>query len=458
MKKILYIAAFVVLGYGSMHNAQAQAQNPECSNNLSIYVEHAKVKNYDAAYTPWKMVYDNCPDLNWANFPYGERILADRIEKATGADKTAAINQMEKLYDDRLKYFPAKTNKAETIIDKVILKYDNKLATNSEIYEQLHKAFTEDQDNFTNPKALYLYFSSLVDLNAEGSKDLDLVFQTYDAVMAKIDVENDKYTTVISKLLPKEDANTLTSKEKSQLKSANSYSETYGKISESIDGKLGALANCENLIPLYQKNFEAKKSDVNWVKSAVGRMFSKDCTDDPLFKKLFEAQLALDPSAEAYMYGATLKMKAGDSKGAVSDYNKALDLETNAKKRSDIAYKIATTYVRSSKSSARSYAQKALDANPSNGKAYLLIASLYASSANDCGTTTFEKRAVYWKAADVARQAGRVDPALSGRSSQAATSYASKAPSKEDIFNSGMSGKTVSFSCWVGGSVTVPSL
>ena len=458
MKKILYIAVFAVLGYGGINNAQAQAQNPECSNNLSIYVEHAKVKNYDAAYTPWKMVYDNCPDLNWANFPYGERILSARIEAATGAEKTTAINQMEKLYDDRLKYFPQKTNKAETIIDKIILKYENKLATNQEIYDQLHKAFTEDQDNFTNPKALYLYFSSLVDLNAEGTKDLDLVFSTYDAVMAKIDVENDKYTTIIQKLLPKEDANTLTSKEKSQLKSANSYSETYGKISESIDGKLGALANCENLIPLYEKNYEAKKTDVNWVKGAVGRMFSKECTDDPLFKKLFEAQLALDPSAEAYMYGATLKLKAGDSKGAVSDYNKALDLETNAKKRSDIAYKIATTYVRTSKSSARSYAQKALDANPSNGKAYLLIASLYASSANDCGTSSFEKRAIYWKAADVARQAGRVDPALSGRASQAATSYASKAPSKEDIFNSGMSGKTVSFSCWVGGSVTVPSL
>jgi hypothetical protein len=368
------------------------------------------------------------------------------------------INQMEMLYENRLKYFSNKTTKAETIIDKIILKYENKIASNSEIYDQLHKAFTEDQDNFTNPKALYLYFSSLVDLNAEGSKDPDLVFQTYDAVIAKIYVENDKYTSIIAKLIPKEDANTLTSKEKSQLRSANSYSETYGKISESIDGKLGALANCENLIPLYEKNFDDKKNDLNWVKGAVGRMYSKECTDDPLFKKLFEAQMALDPSAEAYMYGATLKMKAGDSKGALSDYNKALDLETNAKKRSEIAYKIATTYVRSSKSSARSYAQKALDANPSNGKAYLMIASLYASSANDCGTTTFEKRAIYWKAADVARQAGRVDPALSGRAAQAATSYASKAPSKEDIFNSGMSGKTVSFNCWVGGSVTVPSL
>ena len=55
-------------------------------------------------------------------------------------------------------------------------------------------------------------------------------------------------------------------------------------------------------------------------------------------------------------------------------------------------------------------------------------------------------------------KAGRVDPSLSGSSSQAANSYSAKAPSKEMIFSSGMAGKTVTFNCWVGGSVKVPSL
>ncbi|MEO0901340.1 MAG: hypothetical protein AAFY00_04730, partial [Bacteroidota bacterium] len=123
-----------------------------------------------------------------------------------------------------------------------------------------------------------------------------------------------------------------------------------------------------------------------------------------------------------------------------------------------IFYKIATTVRRSSKSQARSYALKAIDANASNGKAYLLIANLYAGSANACGTTPFEKRAIYWKAADMARKAGRVDPSLSGRANKSAASYAAKAPTKEMIFNSGMAGKTVTFSCWVGGSVKVPNL
>jgi hypothetical protein len=332
------------------------------------------------------------------------------------------------------------------------------MITDEEIYTQLDKAFTEDRANFKNPKALYLYFSSLVDLNSAGKKELEEVFEKYDNITEKIDEENDKLTEVINKLLPKEDAGTLTSKEKKQLSSYNSYSESYGKIAESIDSKLGALANCENLIPLYEKNFDAKKGDLTWIKRAVGRMYSKECTEDPMFKKLFEVQLAMEPSASAYMYAGALKNNAGDTNGALADFNKALDLETDSRKKSNIAYKIAHSYVKKSKSTARSYAQKAIDANPSNGKAYLLIASLYAGSANECGSTPFEKRAIYWKAADLARQAGRVDPALGGRAGQAAASYNAKAPSKTDIFNSGMAGKTVNFSCWVGGSVKVPNL
>ncbi len=171
-----------------------------------------------------------------------------------------------------------------------------------------------------------------------------------------------------------------------------------------------------------------------------------------------QAQIALEPSPSAYLYGATLKVKDGDTRGAIADFDKAAELETDRRKKSDIYYKAATVARKFSKTQARTYAQKAINANGSNGKAYLLIANLYASSANECGDTPFEKRAVYWKAADLARQAARVDPALSSHASQAAASYSAKAPSKTDIFQSGMAGKTIAFSCWVGGSITVPNL
>ena len=457
MKTKLYFTAIMFLGM--MGASYAQAQNPECMTNLSIFSEHAKVKNYDAAYEPWKMVYETCPQLNNAIYVYGERILNDKLDKASAADKQKFANEIMGLYDNKMKHFASKTSVAETEIDKALVMYDNKMADDAKMYQMMGDAYAKDKENFTNPKALYIYFSSLVDLHNAGKKDLQEVFDVYDNVTEKIETENEKITEKIATLLPKEEAGTLTSKEKSRLKSYNSYSEVYGKIAGSIDSKLGPLADCNNLIPLYEKSYEEKKGDVVWVKRAVGLMFNKECTDDPMFQKLFEAQLALDPSADAYVYGGTLKMKNGNTQAALADFDKALSLETDNIKKSNIAYKVAVINKRKgSKSTARNYAQKAIDYNRSNGRAYLLIANLYATSANDCGSTPFEKRAIYWKAADMARQAGRVNPSLSGSASQSASSYEAKAPSKEMIFSSGMAGKTVSFSCWVGGSIKVPSL
>lgn len=443
----------------SMGLSMAQAQNPECMTNLSIFAEHAKVKNYDAAYEPWKKVYEACPDLNKAIYSYGERILKHKIKNSSGADKDGYEQDLLTMFDASHKYFPKKFTKADVMSDKVIYKSDNNMASDDQMYEMIEPMFDSDLKSIDNPKVLYIYFSSLVNLHEAGKKDLQEVFDVYDEVTEQNEVINKGYTDKINGYLQKEEAGTLTAKEKRNLGIYTRNSELLGKVAGSIDAKLGKLADCENLIPLYEKSFESKKDDITWVKRAVGRMYSKECTDDPMFKKLFEAQLALDPSADAYFYSGVLKSKSGDSNGAIADFNKAVELETDSNRKSDILYKVAGMMrKRGNKSQARSYAQKAINSNASNGKAYLLIANLYASSANACGSTPFEKRAIYWKAAEMARKAGRVDPSISGRANQSAASYNAKAPDKTMIFNADMAGKTVTFNCWVGGSVKVPSL
>lgn len=405
------------------------------------------------------MVRENCPELHLAIYVYGERILKDKIEKSGEADKSAYITMLSSMYDDSNKYFPKKFSLAAVAADKAILMYDEKIGTDEELFNMLDAAYKKDRDNFSNPKALYLYFSVLVDLHNEGKKDLQEVFDTYDNVTEKIDEEKAALAKVIDSYLEKEEAGTLTSKEKRKLKNARINSESYDKIGGSIDAKLGNLADCEKLIPLYQKNFENKKTDAVWLKRAAGRMDSKDCTDDPMFVKMVEALHALDPSAESAYYLGFLNDKAGKSNEAIKYYNEAVDLQTDSYKKAKILYKIATKFKkRGQKSSARNYAQKALNYQPSMGSAYLLIANLYADSANECGSTTFEKRAIYWKAAEMARKAGRVDSSVAGSANRAASSYDQRAPSKQDIFSAGMSGKTITFSCWVGGSVKVPSL
>ena len=438
--------------------AYGQAQNQECLTNLSIYVESAKVKNYDAAYEPWKLTYEACPELNRANYLYGERILKHKIENSEGEERAAYAALLLKVYDDSMKYFQSRYPLAGVVIDKVLLQRSENMIGDDEIFSQLDQAFKADRENFSNPQALYLYFSSLVDLNAAGKRDIQEVFDVYDEVVAKLEEENIKLTNEIAKLLPLEEDGSISGKDKQRLRVYSTNSASFGKVAASVDAKLGALADCENLVPLYEKSYDARKTDVKWVKSAVGRMFGKDCTDSPMFRKLFEAQIALEPSADAYLYGGTLKQKAGDIAGALADFNKSAELETDNYKKSNILFKIATIVRKSNKVQARNYLNQSIKANPSNGRAYLLLAALYADSANECGESQFDKRAVYWLAAKTADRAGRVDPSLRDTAAKAVESYNAKAPSKTDIFNSGRAGETITFSCWVGGSVTVPSL
>ena len=76
-----FLKIFIFLN-GLMMTCPLAAQNTEeCLQNLSIFAEYAKIKNYDEAYEPWMSVRKECPSLNVAIFSYGERILKDRIKK-----------------------------------------------------------------------------------------------------------------------------------------------------------------------------------------------------------------------------------------------------------------------------------------------------------------------------------------------------------------------------------------
>ena len=75
----------------------ASAQLGEtCAQNLSIFVESAKVKNYDAAYDPWISVRNECPKASLAIYNYGERILKNRIKKSDGAAREKEVKDQDK--------------------------------------------------------------------------------------------------------------------------------------------------------------------------------------------------------------------------------------------------------------------------------------------------------------------------------------------------------------------------
>ena len=443
--------------------ASAQVDKSSCPANLSIFAEFAKVKNYDAAYQPWLDVRNTCPELNVATFKYGERILAHKIKNATD-DKAAFQTALIALYDDWITYFPTTKRGAsevgQILSSKAQAMVDYSLGTKQEAYDIFDQAFTQDPSSFISPKRLYTYFKTTYQLYKQGDSSAEMLFNKYEDVSEKFELEQTKLAKKLDVILTKLDSGeALTSREQRNKRVYETNVLAFSTYAGNLDAMISKESSCENLIPLYRKNFEANKTNSLWLNRAASRMDAKECSDDPLFVELVEALHAINPSANSAYYLGILKDKAGDSKAALAYYEESLTLEQDQYRKASILYKIAVKFkTRGLKSKARSYAYKALKNQPSMGKAYILIASLYAASANDCGTTQFEKRAVYWLAAKTARKAAAVDSGSKKMALKLASSYEGRAPSKTDIFTEGKAGETIRFSCWINDSVSVPQL
>ncbi|MBD0832506.1 tetratricopeptide repeat protein [Aestuariibaculum sediminum] len=456
--KITFLFALLFVGFAGF----AQ-QDEECMTKLSIFHEYVKAKNYDAAYEPWMAVRNKCPKFNIAIYIDGEKILEDKIDKAQGAEKATLINDLLKLWEQRLEYYPSKTPKGQFLAESCQVQYDNKELlnkTDEELYNCFDAAYKADKETFTNPKSLYTYFSLMVELYDAKKKTPAELFDKYDDVAEKIEEEVKNYSEKLNPIIAKEEEGTpLSGKEPAYKKYYESYLLNYDIVSGGMDKLLGDRANCDNLIPLYEKDFEANKMNITWVRRAVAKMYEKECTDSPLFVKLVNAQHELNPSASSAYYLGVLKDKEGKSSEAVKFYQQAIDLETDSYKKSKIVYQVGTKFKKAGNyGKARNYFRQALQLNPSNGRPYLAIAAMYAASANNCGDTAFNKRAVYWLAADEAAKAGRVDATLKKASAQSVASYKAKAPSRQDVFSCGCSGTVIKIGCWIGASVTVPNI
>jgi len=284
----------------------------------------------------------------------------------------------------------------------------------------------------------------MVDLYDGGKKTAQELFDKYDDVVDKIETEVKSNSEGLNKLIAKEAAGTaLTKKDGQYQRYYESSLKAFDQISGSVDAKLGDRANCANLIPLYQKDFEANKNNGVWLQRAMNKLYEKGCKSDPMFVKVVKQKNSIEPNAKTayYLYLIT---------GEQQYFDQTLQLETDPFRKAKLYNTIAKDFKeKGSYGKAREYFMKALDINPSDKKPHSQIAYMYGSSANSCGDTNFNKRAVFWLAAAEARKAGN---------SSLAANFMAKAPSKSEIFSEGKAGQTIKIGCWIGRSITVPNL
>ncbi|MFY8066672.1 MAG: tetratricopeptide repeat protein, partial [Flavobacterium sp.] len=434
-----------------------QAQNTEaCTETLSLMATSVKSKDA-SAYDHLTTLRKDCPSFHKSIYSQGEFAIKLKIEKAANpAEKEKYVRDLLKLYDEHDQYFP--NNGAGNKMKKGLALFENKVGTSDEVFQLLDVAFKTDYANFKYAKAIYVYFEILVN-NHKANKGIELqqVFDKYDDLTKKLDEEEEELSNEKDVLLNKEEAGqALTDKENARKARLENNLDIFENVRNDMDNVILELSTCTKLIPFYQKGFEQNKTNEEWLKRATNRLEAKECDSDPLFSKMSEALYKLNPSAEAAEKLGVVEYQRKNMTKAMEYFNQAANLHTDNTKKANIYYKIASLYSKSNKVQSRNYARKALQVKPSYGKAYLLIASLYGSSINECGNDQFEKRAMYWLAAQYCNKAAAVDSTIKAKANNDAAKYRAAAPSKTEIFQSGKAGQRIAFNCWVGESIVVP--
>lgn len=437
MKKITYLLTGLFL-FVAVSGVKAQA-NQECLVKYNLMSGDVKNKKYTGdAKQNLDYLLTNCPKLSVNIYKYGAKL----------AEATKDHGLVKKLYEARIANFPQKgAAKAHSDYATYVLK--NKLASEDEAFSYLEKAYKISPKDM-GVKNIFRYFKTVTEKNKDTNPQK--VFDTYDDVMESVGEKLDDYNKKIAALQIKDSLKTISAKEKRNLRAYTINSTSLGQVEGGLDATISEIATCERLIPIYSRDFEANKANGVWLKRAVSRMYNKGCATDPLFEKLANAYAETTQSADAYNFLAGVLAKNGDKGGAAQMRKKAFDLETDPLKKAKYKLREAQS---ASGSRARALAREALRYNPNMGKAYLFIASLYARSANSCGSDEFEKRMVYVAALSKAQRAKRVDPGCGA--GRYINNYKGNVPSKKLVFQKGLaSGSSYRVGCWIGETVRVP--
>ncbi len=449
MKKLTYIIAGLFLLIGSV-NVNAQ---DDCTVKYNLFKGEVQGKHYDTAKPKLDDLMSTCPKVGSGLYYFGAKVAKNMIK--TG-NKEEGISLLNKVNGLRVEHFGSKIKgglgKFYSDWYTVLLKSGQ---SESENFYLLEKAYAADPAGVST-KNMERFFNSVLEnnKNVNDQKILD----TYDDINDALDVKLGNYQQKLGKYLAKEESGvTLEGKELKYKQAAEKILTNIGSLKAGLDEKIDAFLTCDRLIPLYRRDFQANRDNGQWLKRSVSKMYHKGCTSDALYEELVEAYANAEPSATSKLFYSRVLEKRGKTAEALKMKEEAFNLETDPTKKSNLLLQAASELSkRGKRSAARSKANEALKYNPSNGKAYLLIAALYAKSANGCGNDLFSKRMVYVAALNKANRAAAVDPSIASRARRAASSYRANLPTKEDAFGEGYkAGQSYKIGCWIGETVKI---
>ncbi len=403
--------------------------------NISLYREFFKQKNFAAALEPWRYVFEQAPCSREQTHIDGIAMFKDRLKAQKDSTlRTPLLDTLLLIYDARAKFFPKSASNA--LGRKAVDMLDFIPGQNQRIREAFEVA-VKVGGQATEPFVLGYYFKVAIKDYKGGALNQDQIFDLYNQLTGIADANL---------------ANPA-------LDSTKRLRYTENKAALDADLSISVIENCDQIL----KNFEAKFLAGNTEKALRDLIYNqlriKNCKDSEFYEKVAISKFSDDPQPALGIELARRFHKSNRTKEADTYYQEALKLVSDDSVKAQYTLDYAALFSEDKQyDKARELALQANALRPNWGKPFLFIGNLYAASYNVCGGGGISAQAVYWAAVDKFKQAARTNPALQTECDQLVDKYSGYFPKKETLFFNNppyKGGDAYRVGCWIQESTSV---
>lgn len=438
---------------GSIVGPKWGADSIACVTNFSLYRENYRqwrgsgFQSDAIKYTTdaWRYVFLNCPLASQNTYIDGSRVIEYLYNNSPDvATKQLYVDTLMMLYDRWIMAYGNDPSMGEGfILGRKGLEF---IQYSPDNLEKAHKIFERSvklSQGSSEPSVLFNYFHIVVKSVINNAKDTVRVFEVYDEVSTLLS-ENVKNIKQSIEFNPSE---------KERLERQLASVENSLTNTEAI---FEPFATCDNLDKIYGEKYKANPKDQELLEKLIAAFERKNCTP-PLYYQASEALYALNPTGTSAFALARMYYRLKEYTKAISFLNEAVKNLTENDQKADAHLMLADIYREQRNfSAARSNAQRVIDLRPGDGRPWLLIGDLYASSASMCTGDKVTSKAVYWVAVDKYLRARSVDESVAAQANQRISSYTAAFPSTEDVFFHGYKkGDTYRVECWINETTTI---
>lgn len=411
-----------------------------CLKNISIYTEYVKTNNFKDAYTPWKAVFDEAPWAQVATYTNGAKILRALIAQEKDAAKQKEyFDQLIKVHDQRIQY-----------LEQLNSLVRNKTTKGDILGNKAHDYFTMGGQDIN---AAYDIFAEAV---AAEKHNLPyyVLMEFIDASAQKMKADESHKEQFIQDYI----ATSGYADEAFKAATKESAKKNYKTAKDNIDAHFinSGVATCDNLQAIYAPKVETNKTNLDYLKQVISVMQMLGCTEAEAYFAASEAAHAIEPTAATAIGCGYMYYKKGDLDKCLSYFDNAIELEQDPIQKADYCYKTAAVlFSKKQLSKAKQYARKSIEYNGENGKPYILIARMYASSPNWSEESALNK-CTFFAVIDKLQKAKSVDPSCAEEANELIRTYAGYTPKDEDLFFIGIKkGQSVTIGGWIGETTTI---